>query len=115
MSNRKQRQLDRIAPEVRLLSDVREIAKKPFVLSVEDHFAGYFKELGITVRLAIETTDSEIIALRNELLTYLSQAFSEQKLEFTWQVDFRRGTDQAALLFPGDRPIEGGAPLELIF
>jgi hypothetical protein len=114
MTSRKQRQSDRISPEVKVLAEVRVLADKPYVRSVDDHFAGYFNELGITINLNESTTDQEIIALRNSLLEYLEKVGKEEKIEFTWQVAFWRGLVQVALLFPGNSPIEPGEPLELI-
>jgi hypothetical protein len=112
MSDRKQRQWNRLSPDEQVLTEVRAIAGRPFVSSVADHFAGYFDELGITVNLVDGTPDSDVVQLRNELLQYLERASKERRLEFTWQVAFWRGATQVALLFPGDRPLDPKVLLE---
>ena len=99
MSKRKERQSNRVAPENRLLDDVRAISDKPIVRSVEEHFAGYFNELGITINLTDDAADSDVIELRNALLTYLGGV----SLDFTWQISFWRNLKQIALLFPDSK------------
>jgi hypothetical protein len=115
MSRRKLRQEERKPPEDRLLERVQAIAKPPLVESVEEHFAGYFNELGITLRLQAQVEDQEVVALRNDLLRCLEDSAVELAIDFTWQLSMYRGQDQVALVFPGDSAIPTGSPLELIY
>lgn len=96
--------------EVRFIAEVCAIADKPFVETVENHFAGHFNELGITVRLRPEATDVEVIALQNELLAYLTNEVKSPS--FTWLVGFSRGDRSLRSLFPGDVPRGAGESLE---
>ena len=100
---------DRVIGDVRLIADkligdVRLIADKPFVESVSDHFAGYFNELGITVSLAPDADDEEVIALQNQLLAYLDGYWEQEHPAFTWILMFSRGAEEMRSIFPGDQP-----------
>lgn len=86
MSRRKSRQAARVAPEDQLLAQIREIAAPPLVEAVEEHFAGYFNELGITLRLAEQASDESIVELRNKMLICIEAAVARLKIDFTWQV-----------------------------
>jgi hypothetical protein len=50
-----------------LRAAVRETAIQPYVVEVDDHFAGYFDELGITITVKPNTTDREIETLTEEV------------------------------------------------
>jgi hypothetical protein len=107
VSDRKQRQLKRLSPEDRVLTDVRTLCESHGVASVEGHMAGYFNELGITVSLLPTATDGEVSALRLALLNYFAQSSSSSAPGFTWMVMFSRGAEQLDPLIPGD-PKRGG-------
>ena len=115
MSRRKSRQASRVTPEDQLLAEVTEIAAPPLVKSVEEHFAGYFNELGITLQLAEEATDEGIVELRNKILTCIEATAARLKISFTWQVSMYRAQKQVVLIFPGDSVIPPGGDLELIY
>jgi hypothetical protein len=101
-SGQKKRQLDRMSLEERVCTEVREVASKPFVLLVEDHFAGYFNELGLTVIVIESASDSDVIILRNELLQHLESRLRKGTSPFSWQVAFQRDGQTIEVLFPGD-------------
>jgi hypothetical protein len=90
--------------EARIISDVKAIANRPFVVSVSDHYAGYWDELGLTLTLAPDSRDEDVIALQNELLVYLNRFWIENKPDFDWMVMFSRGTDKMVPLVAGDGP-----------
>ena len=115
MSRRTSRHEDGLPPEARLVARVQEVAVPPLVESIEEHFAGYFNELGITLRLSARATDEDIIALRNNVLACLEKATSELAINFKWLVSMYRGQDQVALIFPGNSPIPSGHRLELVY
>ena len=80
--------------ESRVISGVKSIANRPFVLSISDHFAGYFNELGLTLTLSPDSHDEDVIALQNDLLAYMDTFWAENKPDFDWIVMFSRGTTQ---------------------
>jgi hypothetical protein len=113
VSEREQGKLERMSAGARLIADVCVIADKPFVEAVENNFAGYFNELGITIKLRPEASDKEVIALQNELLAFFNSAYEVMTLaEFTWLVRFSRGDKSLRSLFPGDQPLSGDTDLE---
>jgi hypothetical protein len=112
VSEREQGQLERMSAGARLIADVCVIADKPFVEAVENNFAGYFNELGITIKLRPEASDEEVIALQNKLLAFFSSAYEGNLSEFTWLVKFSRGGQSLRSLFPGDHPRSTSADLE---
>lgn len=97
---------------VRLIADVCVIADKPFVETVENNFAGYFDELGITVLLRPEASDEDVIALQNELLAFFNSTYETRPPGFTWLVKFSRGGKNLRSLFPGDLPRSSSEDLE---
>lgn len=101
-----------MSAEARLIVDVCAMGERPFVESVENHFAGHFNEIGITVRLKPEATDEEVIGLQNEFLQYFSTTEEERPPGFTWMVSFSRGGRKLRSLFPGDAPRRGSEDLE---
>jgi len=102
-SKRKQRQWQRLSIEERVCSEVRTIASKPFVSAIEDHFAGYFNELGLTITVVESASDSDVINLRNELLQHLESQLPKGSSQFKWLVFFMRDGKTIELLFPGDK------------
>lgn len=97
---------------VRLIADVCVIADKPFVEAVENNFAGYFNELGITVKLRPEASDEDVISLQNRLLEFFNASSEARTSGFTWLVKFSRGDKNLRSLFPGDLPRSSSADLE---
>lgn len=111
MSERDQGQLERMSVGARLITDVCALADKPFVEAVENTFAGYFDELGITVKLRSEASDEDVIALQNQLLNLFS--IYDVPSGFTWLVKFSRGGKNLRTLFPGDSHRSSGEDLEV--
>jgi hypothetical protein len=75
-----------------VLSGVKRLAAVPWVHSVTDHFASYFDELGISITVSDDAADSDIIALRNDVVALLESAVPERANSFKWLVSFgRRG------------------------
>ena len=107
-----QGQLERMSEGARLIADVCVIADRPFVEAVENNFAGYFNELGITVKLRPEASDEEVISLQNELLAYFNTTYEVWPSELTWLVKFSRGDKSLRSLFPGDLPRSSSEDLE---
>ena len=88
----------------RVIAEVRVIAARPCVVSLGDHFAGYFNELGIFVGVADDAQDSEVIDLRNAMLAYLDMVLPEESALFKWQVGIKRDSKTIEVIFPGDLP-----------
>ena len=97
---------------VERLADVCVIADRPFVEAVENNFAGYFNELGITVKLRPEASDEDVIALQNQLLAFFNSTCDASPSGFTWLVKFSRGGKSLRSLFPGDLPRSSSEDLE---
>jgi hypothetical protein len=112
MSDFEDGQQERMSVGVRLIAEVCVIADKPFVESVENNFAGYFNELGITVKLRPEASDDQAISLQNELLAFFNSTSAARPSGFTWLVKFSRGDKSLRSLFPGDPPRGSSADLE---
>jgi hypothetical protein len=81
---------------VRLMARVREVANQPFVLTVSDHFAGYFDELGITIAVKPDTSAAQIVNLKDRISPVLASA----QLPCKWMVMFTRGAKSVGELFP---------------
>jgi hypothetical protein len=103
---------EHVSMEVRLIADICAITDKPFVESVENRFAGYFNELGITVKLRAEANDEDVISLQNQLLEFFTSTNPSRPAEFTWLVMFSRDGKNLRSLFPGDLPRDSGENLE---
>ncbi|WP_146168148.1 hypothetical protein [Pseudomonas mangrovi] len=101
-SKQKQRQVGHISLEEAACSEAKSIAARPFVLTVESHFAGYFNELGITITVNDTALSSDIIKLRNELQEKLEILLPSGTAPFSWQVIFMRTNKIIETLFPGD-------------
>lgn len=101
-SKQKQRQVGHISLEDAAYSEAKSIAARPFVLTVESHFAGYFNELGITITVHDTALSSDIIKLRNELQDKLEVLIPSGAAPFSWQVIFMRTNKIIETLFPGD-------------
>jgi hypothetical protein len=100
------RGLEATGPGDQLMAAVRTLlSNQPSVLSIADHFAVYFNELGITVELAPNISDAEVALLKDEVAAILIGT----TLPFAWILRFRRNGKSAGELFPdgfftGERP-----------
>jgi hypothetical protein len=86
-----------------LMAKLREAAQAPLVLSVTDHFAGYFDELGITIEVHPAASEEQIVGLRRQIYAVMSRT----KVPFKWIVMFRQGKKSVGELVPND-PFGGG-------
>ena len=86
----------------RVLAEVRVLAAKPCVEALEDHFAGYFNELGVFVTVREDTQDAVVIDLRNDLLLYLDSALPKDSAPFKWLVSFKRDSKTIDVVASGD-------------
>jgi len=82
----------------RLMAKVREVAKAPLVVSVTDHFAGYWSELGITIECHPEASWEQIAGLRQQIYAIMNQT----NVPFKWIVMFRQGRRPVGELVPND-------------
>jgi hypothetical protein len=96
-----------------LIVMVCSIANRPFVEAVENNFAGYFNELGVTIKFAHDASDADVIALTNELLAFFN-SIQDPPEGFTWTVGFMRGEKKLRSLLPGDGPRASAADLEWV-
>lgn len=112
MSESEQDRLERMSVGARLIAEVCDIADRPFVEVVENNFAGYFDELGITVKLRPDASDEDVISLQNQLLAYFNSTDEVRPPGFTWLVKFSRGGKSLRSLFPGDLPRSSSEDLE---
>jgi hypothetical protein len=87
-----------------LMLKLRQAAKAPLVISVTEHFAGYFDELGITIEVHSTASDEQISALRRQVYAIMSQT----NIPFKWIVMFRQGKKSVGELFPNDAFGGGG-------
>jgi hypothetical protein len=85
-----------------LMAKLREAAKGSLVISVTDHFAGYYDELGITINVHGDAPEDQIAALRRQVYAVMSQA----NVPFKWIVMFRQGRKSVGELVPND-PLGG--------
>src|SRR6266404_4221746 len=79
-----------------LLDRIRATATDSFVVSISDHVAGYFDELGITIEVDTYTKDSQVAALSRKLAALLLP----EQLPSKWMVMFSRNGQSAGVLFP---------------
>lgn len=85
-----------------VVSMVRDMADRPFVISVTHQYAADWDELGLFVLLDEEARDREIARLCNALLGYLNEVLPRGNPYFVWQVQFKRQNQVIDVLFPGD-------------
>jgi hypothetical protein len=78
-----------------LMDKVRAASSEPFVVSVSDHFAGYFDELGITVELEMGFKGSQVAELAKKLAAILLP----EEVPFKWIVMFFCNGKPAHYLF----------------
>jgi hypothetical protein len=81
-----------------LMAKLREAAKGSLVISVTDHFAGYYDELGITINVHGDAPEDQIAALRRQVYAVMTQA----NVPFKWMVMFRQGRKSVGELVPND-------------
>lgn len=79
-----------------VIEDVRNALASDAVLSVTDHFAGYFDELGITVLVRSTTSKQELLSLKDKAASLLLG----RSLPFEWMLIFERDGRQVGILFP---------------
>ena len=79
-----------------LMTNLRHAAKAPLVLSVADHFAGYFDELGITIEVHPTASPEQIAELRRQIYAIMSRT----RVPFKWIVMFRQGQKSVGELVP---------------
>jgi hypothetical protein len=65
-------------------------AAGPTVVSVEEHFAGSWDELGITITLEPGVSDDQV----EELRVRIHEVMYLRSLPFTWIVMFQRGGER---------------------
>ena len=73
-----------------------------YIQGFDYHFAGYFNELGIVVKLSQETPPAELERVATMALEYLNEVLPEGDAPFCWQISFSQSGKQVALFFPGD-------------
>jgi hypothetical protein len=105
-STRKKRHARRRSPEDLIVEKVGALANKPYVLCVENHFAGYFNELGFRIQVQDVISKEEILCLSNELLIELQAHFAEHALAFSWQVGIYKGEELIHVVAAGDEPLK---------
>ncbi|NOU22756.1 MAG: hypothetical protein HOO93_13420 [Methyloglobulus sp.] len=86
----------------RILAKVGSIANRPVVRDIEDHYAVYFDELGITINLNDEATEMEWQELAIDLLNFLNKELPKDNEHFRWLLSIRHKLRQVGLFFPGD-------------
>jgi len=84
-----------------VLAGVRHLASRPWVQSVTDHFASYFDELGLSITVAENASDSDIISLRNEIAVFLESSVPQTEDSFKWIVSFGRAGQTVDVISPG--------------
>lgn len=85
-----------------VVSRMKALCDRSFVEAIEDHYAVYWDELGLFVKLCDNAVDAEVIALRNDMLRVLSETLPEGNPDFTWGVGFRRRNKTIEVLYPED-------------
>ncbi len=85
----------------------------PGVRSVDDHYAGYFDELGLTVNLEPSCQDEVWEPLAVQLLLYLNRTKPAGNPDFRWVLSFWRDLREIGLFFPGDLLHDNCASSEL--
>jgi hypothetical protein len=85
-----------------VIEKVKAIATLPFVKNVEDHYAIYFDELGLTVNIEDAASENEWEPLAEQLITYLNNVLPKGNHQFCWVLSFYRSIEQVGLFFPGE-------------
>lgn len=86
-----------------VISELKRIAENGSgVRDIEDHFAGYFDELGINVNLLPECDDEAWSNIAIQMLLFLNSALPKDNPHFPWILSFWRNLVQVGLFFPGD-------------
>jgi hypothetical protein len=85
-----------------VVSKVRDMADRPFVITVTHQYAADWDELAMFVLVDDEAKDREVARLCNALLEYLNEVLPKGNPHFTWQVQFKRHSQVIEVIFPGD-------------
>ena len=67
----------------------------------EDHYAGYFDELAITVRVDEDIPENEIEKLAKRMLKELMKIDGKLNIEFEWMINLNQNTRGSWLLQNG--------------
>jgi len=89
--------------EALLRERVSAIASARAVGPIEEHFAGYFNELGFRVNVDAATSDAEVLELGNDLQRGMDEAVAGLKLPFTWSIGVYRNDKLGRALSPDTR------------
>jgi hypothetical protein len=81
---------------------VKALSDPSLVESIDDHYAVYWDELGLFVKLRDEALDADVISLRNKILFLLTEILPDGNPYFTWGVGFRRWSKTIEVLYPRD-------------
>ena len=82
-----------------ILTTINKILDKDKIRHVEEHFAGYFGELGITLWFLESATNEEIIFYTSNILNYLNKMLPEGKSEFKWILSVYRSLEQIDVFY----------------
>ena len=85
-----------------VVSVVRDMADRPFVVSVTHQYAADWDELALFVLVDDEAKDREVARLCNAILGHLNEVLPRGNPYFTWQVQFKRQSQIIEVIFPGD-------------
>lgn len=85
-----------------VVSKIRELADRSFVVSVTHQYADEWDELALFILVDDEARDREVARLCNAVLEYLNELLPRGNAFFTWQVQFKRETQIIDVIFPGD-------------
>ncbi len=85
-----------------IVSTVRDMADRPFVVSVTHQYASEWQELALFVLLEDEAKDREVARLCNAILQHLNEVLPRGNPHFSWQVQFKRQAQIIEVIFPGD-------------
>ena len=85
-----------------VVSAVRDMADRPFVVSVTHQYASDWEELALFILLDDEAKDREVARLCNTILGHLNETLPGGNPHFSWQVQFKRQSQIIDVIFPGD-------------
>ncbi len=87
-----------------VFSTVRDMADRPFVVSVTHQYAADWEELALFILLEDEAKDREVARLCNTILGHLNEILPRGNPYFSWQVQFKRHNQIIDVIFPGNAP-----------
>lgn len=85
-----------------IVEGVKAISTLSFVKDIEDHYAIYFDELGLTVNIQDGSPENEWEPLVGQLIDYLNSVLPKGNHQFCWILSVYRGIEQIGLFFPGE-------------